>query len=316
MGPERSQACDLLCGEVAVADDACDEFMCDGCSCCEQISPCSAGEQWEGVSGEEQLDSCPERRRIEEDLAALIDESDFAPSVSAEAMSEERVRDGAGLKSNGSWTLPRCASDFFCSLRDRWLGRFSDWDLRERCKRHVEEKLESCLFSDEELDTLRRDLETFLWALGLERSAGVEPFQPFHLDLLEGLLRVLNDPDCGLPLLLKEGVPTGVLSKIESSGMACVSWANRTLGIAAPVLEGWVSLLTVTSASVLFCFLTQLRYLSSGCGERWHCGRVVRRCAAVGWGLEQRRREPSGSPSLGGEGRGRWVSRAMVRFTA
>ena len=235
MGPERSQACDLLCGEVAVADDACDEFMCDGCSCCEQISPCSAGEQWEGVSGEEQLDSCPERRRIEEDLAALIDESDFAPSVSAEAMSEERVRDGAGLKSNGSWTLPRCASDFFCSLRDRWLGRFSDWDLRERCKRHVEEKLESCLFSDEELDTLRRDLETFLWALGLERSAGVEPFQPFHLDLLEGLLRVLNDPDCGLPLLLKEGVPTGVLSKIESSGMACVSWENRTLGIAAPV---------------------------------------------------------------------------------
>ena len=75
-------------------------------------------------------------------------------------------------------------------------------------------------FSDSESARLKSELAAFLQCKSLPGSVHVEPFQPFLLDCWEGLCRLTGDPDGGLPTLLRNGVPTGVLEPIESSHVA------------------------------------------------------------------------------------------------
>ena len=49
------------------------------------------------------------------------------------------------------------------------------------------------------------------------------PGQPFRLELLHAFASCTQDPDVGLPALLKEGVSTGIFEPIPSS----MQWPQR-----------------------------------------------------------------------------------------
>jgi hypothetical protein len=187
------------------------------CSSCEHIDSesCSSLE----------YETPAERRRMMSDLEALVEEPGLCCASSRESLFDDVLKDGAGLCSNGNWCLPRSKQDFFACLRTKWLQRFASWGIPDRCAAKAQVQSGDGLFSPMELDTLRRDLSTFLWALGIHSCSGVVEHQPFHLDLMAGVLEVLDDPDAGLPHILKEGVPTGVLEDIPISGSPFfVSW--------------------------------------------------------------------------------------------
>lgn len=75
------------------------------------------------------------------------------------------------------------------------------------------------LFTEGEISSLQDDICRILHQHGIRVSKHVAAGQPFHLDLLDGLLQFTGDIDTGLAAQLRTGVSAGVLDEIPNSGV-------------------------------------------------------------------------------------------------
>ena len=113
-----------------------------------------------------------------------------------------RLRDGGGVCSSADGGPPD-GEDMFAQLRRRWMRRVREWNVEHKVLRHVKSSSEMALLSDGEIADLRRDLQSFLSSEGVSCGLEVADGQPLALQLLEGLLQVIQD-------VVSKGVPTGI----------------------------------------------------------------------------------------------------------
>ncbi len=113
-----------------------------------------------------------------------------------------------------SWTE---ACEKFRPLRDTLLDMAGSWGLPARFDKGFP-KGSAGPFSVREEQELREIGVAFARSHGIVTDTGVEQGQPFVLGLLNALLNIAGDPDAQLPMILKEGVGTGVWEAIPSSG--------------------------------------------------------------------------------------------------
>ena len=96
---------------------------------------------------------------------------------------------------------------------------------RGRLRARLQSDQADPLLSAAEVETVRGTCVQFLCDMGHPCSASVLPFQPYTLDIWRALSLFIGDADQGLPKTVMQGVPTGILSPIEPSGVwESVSW--------------------------------------------------------------------------------------------
>ena len=129
-----------------------------------------------------------------------------------------RLKDGRDITSHADWSTPR-AEDSLKGLRQTLLGCIARWNLVERLTAHIAGAQREPLLNDGEQHTLRREFVAFLTSKGFPCTSTIEQGQPLTLEIWHALLAYLQDIDCNLPSILKEGVPTGIVSDIQASGV-------------------------------------------------------------------------------------------------
>ena len=137
----------------------------------------------------------------------------------------EPIKDGGGSASNADWTVPR-ETDKLESLRCRFIEFLKERQLITKCCQNIAKPAagEECAprFSHSTLRAARSMVQEFLYQKGIDPklcNEGVEPGQPFHLGLLQGLLTVTEDVDIALINSLRQGVVTGIDEWIAPSGV-------------------------------------------------------------------------------------------------
>ena len=103
-------------------------------------------------------------------------------------------------------------------LRARLQKRVKQWGLEVRCAKGLK-KGDPARLDKTEVQELRKDVRLFLATCGISCDISCTPGQPFDLDILEGLLKALDDVDGSLPGFLRAGVPSGICNHIEASGV-------------------------------------------------------------------------------------------------
>ena len=147
-----------------------------------------------------------------------------AVGVSPPALrAEVAITDGGGHGSSVDWLAPRETKDVLGPLRRTFLGLASTWNMVDRLRAHVATRSAECIFNSDEISVLRRELVSFLSAAGFPCSTEVREFQPFLLDAWRSLGQLTGDIDASLPSILEVGVPAGVVSPLETSGVWCPS---------------------------------------------------------------------------------------------
>ena len=129
-----------------------------------------------------------------------------------------RLKDGGGITSDADWSTPR-AEDSLKGLRQILLGCIARWNLVERLTAHIAGAQREPLLNDGEQHSLRSEFVAFLTSKGFPCTSTIEQGQPLTLEIWHALLAYLQDIDCNLPSILKEGVPTGIVSDIQASGV-------------------------------------------------------------------------------------------------
>ena len=201
-------------------------------------------------------------------------------NVAAVAGARVKLRDGGGIESDGDWCSPR-ELDLCAELRQLWWSRVLDWDMAARLQAHVLTCNRDSLLSEEESQTLRSDLCSFLNTQGFACCDTIADGQPLALELLKGLLLLWNDVDITLPDQLQAGVSTGVLEPIPPSGV----WRETEIAEKPPLEllicdEPWQSarddpelLQQLVQADVDDGFADWLAGGLTEAKERWeHCG--------------------------------------------
>ena len=131
------------------------------------------------------------------------------------------ITDGGGNGSTAAWLVPQAHHDTLQPLRQKFLRLVADWGVLNRFETISASgsKDETSLFSSHELEKLQENLVEFLCDQGYSCSTAVPAYQPFLLDAWCALSTAVKDIDGGLPHILLEGVPTGILSPIPHSGI-------------------------------------------------------------------------------------------------
>lgn len=154
-----------------------------------------------------------------------------------EEVSGTRIEDGGGIFSDGDWLNGKEAeSSRFRGLRVALLQHVEAWGLEQRIRTGFS-KGGAGLLSQSERKMVRDSGVAFLQQAGYRVSAAVTPGQPFALDILRGLAELSEDMDSGLPSILEEGVPTGVLGDIQE----CKAYQreDRSKKLDVPVGDGF-----------------------------------------------------------------------------
>ena len=131
------------------------------------------------------------------------------------------ITDGGGNGSTAAWLVPQAHHDTLQPLRQKFLRLVADSVVLSRLETISASgsKGETSLFSSHELEKLQESLVEFLCDQGYSCSTAVPAYQPFLLDAWCALSTAVKDIDGGLPHILLEGVPTGILSPIPHSGI-------------------------------------------------------------------------------------------------
>ena len=129
-----------------------------------------------------------------------------------------RLKDGGGVVSDADWSKPR-AADSLGELRHTLLACIAKWNLVERMSAHIVGARREPLLNDGEQHSLRGEFVAFLTSKGFPRTTTIEQGQPLTLEIWHALLAYLQDIDGNLPSILKEGVPRGIVSDIQASGV-------------------------------------------------------------------------------------------------
>ena len=149
------------------------------------------------------------------------------------------ITDGGGNGSTAAWLVPQAHHDTLQPLRQKFLRLVADWGVLNRFETISASgsKDETSLFSSHELEKLQENLVEFLCDQGYSCSTAVPAYQPFLLDAWCALSTAVKDIDGGLPHILLEGVPTGILSPIPHSGI----WDSVPVGHLQAHRQPWRS---------------------------------------------------------------------------
>ena len=129
------------------------------------------------------------------------------------------ITDGGGCQSSADWLTTRVAVDNFKELRLRFGRLAREWNVASRLTAHVEAQSCSSLFTSKEIEVVQGCFVEFLCGKGFACNGDASPHQPFLLDVWGALAQLTDDIDAVLPAILSQGVPTGILSPIEPSGV-------------------------------------------------------------------------------------------------
>jgi hypothetical protein len=174
---------------------------------------------------------------------------------------ELQIPDGGGLGSTAVWLKPQENVDVLKPLRRCFMDLAKEWGLIPRLLEYCRAKRDDALLSSFEVDTLQRHIQAFLPDLGEICSLAIKQHQPFLLDIWRALSSSLRDADIGLPQVLCDGVPTGIVNPIQPSGVweeCSMEEEDQALDLLVH-LEPWQSGLE----DVEFC----------GCRSCFHLGR-------------------------------------------
>ena len=126
------------------------------------------------------------------------------------------ICDGAGAPSSPDHSLPHASG--ISKASKAWIQWAQKSDLSHRVFAHISQsRPEHPLSKEEQAEALA----ILCSALDLDQAsmASVSPGQPFRLELMQALAKLIQDPDQDLPTVLAEGVHTGVFSEIKPSGL-------------------------------------------------------------------------------------------------
>ena len=126
------------------------------------------------------------------------------------------ICDGAGAPSSADHSLPHASG--ISKASKAWIQWARKSDLSHRVFAHISQSRPEHPLSQEEQSEA---LAILCSALELDQAsmATISPGQPFRLELLQALAKLIQDPDQDLPTVLDEGVRTGVFSEIKPSGL-------------------------------------------------------------------------------------------------
>ena len=128
---------------------------------------------------------------------------------------------GAGLHSSADCSNASTAGNLD-ALADSWLHYLTQHELFLPLIKHLHEGVDSLPESHQQAFT---QIAHSVLHPGCAKASccSVAPGQPFRLELLHALAQACNDPDAQLPVLLRDGVPTGIFEPIPSS----MQWPQR-----------------------------------------------------------------------------------------
>lgn len=147
----------------------------------------------------------------------LADVTQGPPQSSYATVNKLLVADGGGVASSADWTSPR-KPDMLETLRRCFLLKGMEWKILVE-PRDTEEINWETLLSKEQVQYLRALTLKFIESQGKTATTAVAPDQPFCLDILEALCDIVSDEDPALPSALRQGVATGILEPLPSSGV-------------------------------------------------------------------------------------------------
>ena len=129
-------------------------------------------------------------------------------------------QDGAGFCSSPDWSERRVKQshpDIFAAIRKTWMSQIISHRWDKRLLAHIAAQHNQPLFSDEEVEMFRADINDFLAQVGQSPDWSVPQDQPLCLHILQQLSGIMHDPDDQLFPHLIKGVPTGFHRDIPSS---------------------------------------------------------------------------------------------------
>ena len=142
-----------------------------------------------------------------------------------------RLCNGAGLNSTGDHThASHGPLEHLAQALQQWL---SADDRMENIMRHLEEGLSSQL-----VDIAHSVLHPLCTK---SQCTHISPGQPFRLGLLQAIAQQCNDPDSGLPHILKQGVPTGIFDPACSGNKKEIDsgWVSKFEGTREDAERRW-----------------------------------------------------------------------------
>ena len=126
-------------------------------------------------------------------------------------------QDGGGVHSIPDWSAPHSKPDLFRQVRRPWMQHIinNKWHLRTLA--HMEQRKNTPIFSDDEVNDFRKSLEVLALEHGHSMEWTVPADQPITLHALKILASISHDPDVNLCDNLIAGVPTGYHNDIPIS---------------------------------------------------------------------------------------------------
>ena len=126
------------------------------------------------------------------------------------------ICDGAGAPSSADHSIPHASG--ISKASKAWIQWAQKSDLSHRVFAHISQSRPEHPLSQEEQSEA---LAILCSALNLDQASmsTVSPGQPFRLNLMQALAKLIEDTDQDLPTVLAEGVHTGVFSEIKPSGL-------------------------------------------------------------------------------------------------
>ena len=130
------------------------------------------------------------------------------------------TQDGAGIYSYPDWSVPPSGiEDIFKPLRQQLHDFFRQCKAPSRLRQAVAEQCKDPLFTQSEVDHMRRMWQQWSASSGHPGSFdwSIAPGQPYAIEALAHLATLLGDKDVTLWESLRRGVPTGVHQNIPLS---------------------------------------------------------------------------------------------------
>ena len=149
---------------------------------------------------------------------ALNEAIKLVPAKSMDAL-PVAFQDGGGLGSSPDWSHPPQGKDnLLLPLRQRWREMLFRMGFPQRLRLHIASGADTCPLSDQEIQQFRHAFDDFATSRGaMSVSWDVPCGQPYCLEALHCLSRLLSDKDVMLFPALAQGVPTGYDQDIPAS---------------------------------------------------------------------------------------------------
>lgn len=158
------------------------------------------------------------KQRVQE-LKRITGKSRAASTAAPHPTPNTRIPDGGGVWSTANWRAPPVGQwDRLKGLRHPFLAFAAKYGVQKRLVAHCEQRSEHPAIGEYTVLQARHTLGNCL-GLSETESLLIQDHQPFALNTMSALLRLVEEPDANLVQSLTDGARTGCLAPIPFSGM-------------------------------------------------------------------------------------------------